>query len=86
MKQVGVLGVVTKVKGGHEGLDGKDLTHLLLSPHGCFLLNALAQVNLLRCLQQDTSSVRLLRRDSESAKAMMDFSEMHRSHFRDPHW
>ena len=86
MKQVGGLGVVTKVKGGYGGLDGKDLAHLLLGPRGCFLLNALAQVNLLRCLQQDTSSVRLLSRDSESAKAMLLFSEMHRSHLRDPHW
>ena len=49
------------------------------------LLIASAQVCLLPCLQQDTSSVRLLRRDSGSAKAMMVFSEMHRSHLRDPH-
>ena len=85
-KTNGGLGVVAKVMGGSGGLDWEDLIHLLLGLCDCLLSNALAQVNLLRCLQKDTSSVRLLSRDSELAKAMMDFSEMHRSHLRDPHW
>ena len=76
--------MVTKVR-GHEDLGG-ERPHSSAVKFTCLLLlNASAQVCLLLCLQQDTSSVRLLRRDSDSAKAMMVFSEMHRSHLRDPH-
>ena len=84
MKQVGGQGIVRR-SGALRIWVLEDLTHLLINSHACIYFNSSAQVYLLLCLQQNTSSVRLLRRDSGSAKAMMVFSEMHRSHLCDPH-